>query len=419
MNTIQLSILSISVLCFGLISKKAERSILSAPMAFAFLGFLLGEDVLGCIDFKLVSESSFHLIAELTLVLILFTDASRINFSTLKKDHDLPIRLLGFGLPLTVILGAGLAYLFFEGMSVAEALILAAILAPTDAALGQAVVTDKRVPNRIRQTLNVESGLNDGLVLPALLIFISLLPNADGHRTLSSWILFIAKQLALAPIIGIGVGIVGGKLIQHATKLNWISEPFERLAIIALSLIAFSIAELPFLGANGFISAFVTGLTVGNCCRGICSCLFEFSEAEGLLLSLSIFFLFGGIFIPVVIEHFSLEIIIYAILSLTVVRLLPVSLSLIGKKLKIETILFLGWFGPRGLASILYVFLILETTNNELIVPLIMTTVLLSILAHGVTASPGVKVYSSKIPFGRSVSECKEVGNIPLKFKKK
>ena len=414
METFTLGIIATFILGYGLVSQSLQRTIISAPMAFTAFGLLLSERGLALIDAHLALEI-FHFVAELTLILLLFSDASRINLKLLRKEHTIPIRLLAIGLPLTIILGTILALLMPLGFSFWEATILAVILAPTDAALGQAVVSLPIVPIRIRQALNVESGLNDGLALPLLLLFI-FLASMSGEEQVGFWLQFASLQLILGPIVGVAVAYLGGQLITWAERNHFISSAFIRLSGLGLALLAFSAAEL--VGGNGFIAAFCAGLTLGNTARNICSSLYEFAEAEGQLLTLLTFMFFGSIMLVPALEHINLNTLIYGFLSLTVIRMLPATLSLIGLGLRFESILFLGWFGPRGVASILYVLLLLEENhfaNQNNIADVVVITVLLSIIAHGVSAIPLSKSYSERLDSAKH-KEYEEVTEMPVRL---
>ncbi len=275
---------------------------------------------------------------------------------------------------------------------------MAAILAPTDAALGQAVVNNPRVPVRIRQSLNIESGLNDGIALPIILILISIAGIEDNDKTASYWIKFTAFQVILGPIAGIAVGYIGGKLVTWSSKKDWMSREFQDISALGLSLLAFSVAEL--IGGNGFIAAFAAGLTIGNISKSICSCLYEFGEAEGQLLTLITFMIFGAFMVLPELGNLNWQIVIYAVLSLTLIRMIPVAISLFGLRLKVPTILFMGWFGPRGIASILFALLLIEESgiaNGNEIFSVIIMTVFLSVFAHGITSVPLSEWYAKKI----------------------
>jgi NhaP-type Na+/H+ or K+/H+ antiporter len=385
-----------ALLLFGLISGRAERGLLSAPMAFVALGFAIGTEGLGWLQ---ADKAVIHGLAELTLVIVLFTDAARIDLTCLRREESLPARLLTMGLPLTIALGAGAALLIVPGVGPFEALLLAAILAPTDAALGQAVVSSPLVPLRIRQTLNVESGLNDGIALPVVLLAASLVGARAEGGDFVYWLRFAGLQVVLGPIVGIAVGWIGGKVLERAVAAEWISGSFQRLSVLALAVLAYAAADL--VHGNGFIAAFVAGLTLGGTARSICGCLYEFGEAEGQLLTLLVFMLFGGIIVPEVMGQWNAPALVYALLSLTLIRMLPVALALYRSGLQPSSLVFVGWFGPRGLASILFAMLVVEDVDGDLVELLhsieavVMLTVLLSVIAHGMSAYPAARRYGA------------------------
>ena len=392
MEPVILLSVAVALLLFGSISRRAEHSVLTPPLWFVLVGF--GLNRLGLIDLALTGEG-IRVLAELALVLVLFTDAARIDLVCLRREESLPLRLLLAGLPLTILCGALVAAVMFPELDVLEALLLASILAPTDAALGQAVVSSRQIPVRIRQSLNVESGLNDGIVLPVVLVTASLAGALEATGGAAEWGGFVALQLGLGPLVGIAVGLGGGRLIDGAVRRDWINDPFERLSVLGLAVAAFGGAEL--VGGNGFIAAFVAGLTLGNSARGTCSHLYEFGEAEGQLLTLLVFFVFGSVLVPASLGSWDFRTLVYAVLSLTLVRMLPVAVSLAGTGLRAATVAFVGWFGPRGLASILFVLLIVEEYRLAVgpqLVAVVVLTVLLSTVAHGMTAFPLVQRYA-------------------------
>ena len=419
MEIVAFTVIAISILGFGLISGRVQKSVITPPMVFVLFGLLISSKAFGLITFD-IENRFIHGLAEITLVLVLFTDAARIDLRACRREHNLAARLLVFGLPLTIIFGTLVGTALFDDFSFWGAAVLAAILAPTDAALGQAVVSSPLMPARIRQTLNVESGLNDGIMLPVILILLSLAGAAEQAGSVGFWIQFAAMQVILGPIVGIGVGYAGGKLISLGTRTGWMSHAFQELSAIGLSLLSFAGAEL--IGGNGFIAAFCAGLTLGNSARPICSCLYDFAEAEGQLLTLLVFMIFGAVIVPTVIDHVSWLMVLYAVLSLTVVRIVPVSISLLGARLQRESVLFFGWFGPRGLASILFALLVLEETRlpgREEIQLIVMATVLLSVFVHGVTAFPGAKWYAARMEAMKSEQEMEEhmpVSEMPVRL---
>jgi NhaP-type Na+/H+ or K+/H+ antiporter len=388
-----IAFIALGVCLFAAFSQKAERSPLTPPMFFVGVGFFLGDAGLGWVHLQIDGEA-MHVLAELTLVLVLFTDAARIDLACLRREGSLPARLLGIGMPLTIAAGAAAAIVVLPGIGWAQALLLAAILTPTDAALGQAVVTSSLVPLRIRQSLNVESGLNDGIALPVVLVFASLAGAHDDAVNASYWLRFAALAVTLGPLVGAAVGFVGGRVVASGTQSGWINPAFQRIAGLGLALLAFGAAES--VGGNGFIAAFVAGITVGNTARGVCECLYEFGEAEGQLLTLLVFLAFGAAMLPEALSHATGSAIFYALVSLTVVRMVPVALSMLGTGLRPASIAFLGWFGPRGLASILFALLVVEEgslASGPFLLSVVSLTVLGSAFLHGVTAYPLARRY--------------------------
>jgi len=321
----------IGIALFALFSGPISRGSLTPPMAFVFLGLLLSPVGFGWIDLS-VDNRVVHVIAEITLILVLFTDAARINLRHLWTDHDIPMRLLLVGMPLTILAGALAARVILPELIFVEALILAVILAPTDAALGQVVVSSPRVPERIRQSLNVESGLNDGIALPVLLFVISFAVGIQGDEHDTDWISFVLLQLTLGTLAGILIGWAGARAINAAIERGFLTHEFCNIYLLSLAFIAYLAADQ--IGGNGFIAAFVAGVATGNTLKHVNEEIYEFAESEGQLLNLIIFFLFGVALLPQVWSHVSWNIVVYAILSLTLIRMIPVFLSLIGKHLR-------------------------------------------------------------------------------------
>jgi NhaP-type Na+/H+ or K+/H+ antiporter len=391
-----ITIFLVCVFLYGLASQRIERTFFTAPLLFTAVGMLALLMV-----FPLRSEEInfevFLRVAEVGLVLLLFSDAARTDLRVLKDVRRLPERLLSVGMLLTILLGAIAAILIFPTLTFWEAGILAAILAPTDAGLGQIIVNSSQVPMRIRQALNVEAGLNDGLSVPFLLFFIGLAGDAEAARN-AGLTRFIVEQLGYGTAIGVAIGIGGGFLLRFAREKNWMAESFEQLAVVALPLFCLLASEAA--DASMFIAAFVAGLAVQVGFKQAGKHSLEFSEEWGQMLNLSVFFLFG-LLLALNWSHFTIPFFIYAVLSLTVVRMLPVAIALIGTRLSWATVIFMGWFGPRGLASIVLGLVYLEQEARhpgEAVIHLaVMSTVLLSIFAHGLSAQPGMRIYSAKV----------------------
>jgi len=391
MDTLALLPLAVATLLYAIVSRRAFGTLVSVPLAFLVLGLLLGDLGLGLIELS-VSGQALNVLAEVTLVLTLFADASSIDVKRLRSQHALPVRLLGIGLPLTIVFGLGAALLLLPGLSLLEAALVAIVLAPTDAALGQAVVTDRAVPERVRRALNVESGLNDGLVFPVLLIVASVViveTDTDTARSVAGWVGFVFAQIVLGPLAGLLVGRIGGALIERAIERHEVSAGFLRLSTIALPLTAYGAAEL--VSGNGFLAAFVCGLTVGATSRSLRAGIEDFAEAEGELLTLFIFFALGAVLLPATGSQVQWQHALYALLSLTLIRMVPVALSLKGLGLDRSTIAFIGWFGPRGLASVIYLLLLTDEYRIDAIDQIgavVLLTVTFSIVLHGLSAHP-------------------------------
>jgi NhaP-type Na+/H+ or K+/H+ antiporter len=392
MTALALIVVAIVALAYGLVSRKLSQSIVTAPMVFTAVGFLLYRA--GALEIELV-EAGVYLLAEVTLMVVLFSDAIRINLRSLRRDHNLPVRMLLIGLPLGIVFGTVVASLMWPGMSLGLAAVIGAILVPTDAALGQAVVTMQSVPVRLRQTLNIESGLNDGLALPFVLVAAAVASEQATGST--EWLRYGLMQITLGPLVGVVVGLAGGWLIDRSVRAGWCEDNFDGIVLLALPILAYLVAKG--VGGNGFLACFVAGMAFRYVVQQRCHPVVRFVENEGQLLVLATFVLFGVALVPVLGDITDYRVWLYAILSLTVIRMAAIGLSLVGTGLRLPSILFLGWFGPRGLASILYVLLVLEVYGMG--VPqstkqVVVATVLLSIIAHGVTAVPAARRISRK-----------------------
>ena len=403
MDPQDLAIIAAFVIAYSIVSHRFALSAVAGPMVFVAFGLAVGPEALDVVELSLDNELVREL-AELTLVLVLFTDAARIDFRRLRMNVAVPARMLGIGMPLTIGLGTVLAALLFDALTLWEPFLLAAVLAPTDAALGQAVVSNPVVPQRVRQALNVESGLNDGIAAPIVSVGIAGSIAILGFDAGT----FALEQVGFGVLVGIGVGLVGGVLVDRASRHDWVDSTFQHIAMLACALLAFWLAEV--VDGNGFIAAFIGGLVVGNVARDLGEGLFHFAEEEGQLLALLTFMVFGGAFVGPRLDDLTWQIALYAVLSLTVVRMLPVALSLIDMRFQPDTLAFLGWFGPRGLASIVFGLLVLETEGlggGDEIFLVVTWTVLLSVYAHGLTAEPAARWY------GRRTATMAELPDMP------
>ena len=391
MAIFSIALLLTILLLWCLIAERTASLPVTGPMVMTAGGLLLATT--GIADTSNAHQAA-HVLAELTLVIVLFADAAKINLQSLKKANNQPLRMLGLGLPGAMLVGMLAGAWLFPELGFWSIALLAAILAPTDAALGEAVVSSESVPPVTRQTLSVESGLNDGLVVPVVLMLACGANISHNIGSATEWIALGAQQIGFGVIAGVLVGLVGAYLLRTAMDAGTLGESWQGIASLALAGLAWSIAEA--VHGNGFVSAFLAGLVFGNKLDRPAHFLFEFSEAEGHLLVLATFALFGAVLLPEALAHLDGRVVLYAILSLTVVRMLPVIMSLLGTTSSWSERFFLGWFGPRGLASILFILLVGESgqiPHYDLLTTTVFTTVALSILLHGVTAGPLATLY--------------------------
>ena len=392
MDNLELILIVIIFLGFGLVSRKLSTSIITPPMLFVSSGLLVSSYGLDLVHLN-ADHRMLRLLLEVTLVLVLFSDAAKIDLNRLRLGRLIPQRMLLIGMPLTILLGTAFASFLPLGITFCEAALLAAILTPTDAALGQVVISSKKVPEPVRIGLNVESGLNDGIALPIILILASI-ASALATNENQQWFLFALTQLTLGPVTGLLIGYIGAHLILLANDKNWASLGGEGIFALCIAGLCFMVAEA--LHGNGFISAFIGGLVFGNISKNRCSYLFEFVETEGQIFTLGTFFIFGAMLLPEALQIFNIWHWVFAIFSLTIMRMLPVYVAVKGLETNLPTLLFLGWFGPRGLASILFVLLVVGETllpNPQIVTNIVFVTVLLSVFSHGLSASPLARIY--------------------------
>jgi len=391
------------IFAFGLFSKVSERSPVSAAMVFVAVGMIAGPIGLGFLK-EGINAPLVRVLAEVTLVLVLFVDASTINLRSLIREKGVPFRLLLIGLPLTMGLGLILAVPIFDNVNLWALALMAFILSPTDAALGQPVVTSPAVPQNIREAINVESGLNDGIALPPILACMAVLSSAAAEKLGAQyWVVFTLKQFLFGPLLGALVGWLGGRLVDKASKVGWMNPTFQRLTAWSLAVLAFAMAEI--FHGNGFIAAFFGGLMLGAHTPIVRERIQEFGEAEGQQLALFVFLIFGLVAVPAVASYWDAQAWLYAILSLTVIRMLPVAVCLMGTRLGWRSIGLIGWFGPRGIASVLYLLMVvneLGLAGYERILSVIVLTVLLSVFLHGISAVPLSRLYAAHAANGGS-----------------
>ena len=380
---------------YALVAGKLDRWSVSAPIVLVSSGIVLGEGGLKVLHIT-AGADSVRFLAELTLALLLFADASTIRVREAGGDVRLPGRLLGVGLPLTIALGTVVAFVVLP-VSWAEAALMASMLAPTDAALGLAVVTNPAVPARIRRALNIESGLNDGIATPLVVFFLGVVSAEAAHQ---HWIFGALREISVAAAFGVGLGAGAGWLAARARRSGWTTPLSDALVVVSVALIAYEGAVA--MHANGFVSAFVAGIFFGSTAGKAFHTATEFTEDIGLFASFAVWVIFGAVFAgPVLRNGVHARPVLYAVLSLTVIRMVPVAAALTGLRLRRDTVAFVGWFGPRGLASVVFTLLVYEGLHAgpqaHAVAEVATWTILLSVFAHGISAGPLAGAYGRNI----------------------
>ena len=393
---IELAVLALFIFCYSLVAGRLERAATSGPIVFVVAGLLMGPLGLGWFDGD-VSRTGLRVLADLTLALILFIDAANADLAILKRQFRIPSRMLLFGLPGVIFLGTITAALLFDTLSLFEAAILGTMLAATDAALGKAVITNKAVPTQIREGLNIESGLNDGLCVPILFVFIALAlgSGTEGGSTMLALKLVI-QELGIGLVVGLGLTAIGTWLLRWCWNQGWVTEIWKQVTVVALAIACFSVAQS--LHGSGYIAAFTGGLLFGFMAKDATHRLVLAAEGTGETLALMTWMLFGATVIGQSVQHFTWEMLVYALLSLTVIRMLPIFLSLTGTGESTASKLFLGWFGPRGLASIVFAIIVVNkgVPGGKFMAMVVVLTVFFSLVAHGVSANPLAKLLGQK-----------------------
>jgi NhaP-type Na+/H+ or K+/H+ antiporter len=410
MDMVGVLVVMATIFVWGVVSARLTRVDLSAPIVFVVAGGLL--TAAGLVDAPSAPETLAPLL-EITLVWVLFADAARVPVQELRHDLSPYVRLLAVGLPLTILAGWALATWLLPGLGIWLALVVAAALAPTDAALGIPVVTNPVVPSRVRRLITVESGLNDGIATPVVMVAIAGAASAEGFAS-APGLTEALVELLVGAVVGGVVGGAGGWLLRGARRRGWAAEDFAGIAVLALALVAYTGAVTA--QGNGFVAAFCGGMAFGATAgrRGPTELVF-LEQASGLV-SLLVWLAFGAIALPIMVDVADPTTLVYAVLSLTLVRMVPVALATLGAGLDGRTVLFVGWFGPRGLASLVFALIALEDlgAGADEAVAVIGTTVFLSVLAHGLSAAPLAARYGAAAAGGAG-DRGGPVGDLPVR----
>lgn len=382
-----MALLAIIVFLYTLMAKKIESTIISGPMVFVAIGVALGPIGAGLIG----NEADMHvlrLFADMTLALILFSDAAHSNLTVLKAKAHIPVRMLSVGLPIAILFGAVIAMWVFDVLTWVEAGILATMLGATDAALGKAVISDKNVPASVREGLNVESGLNDGLCVPILLVLLAIASSTSGEVSGVEALMVAVEEIGIGLLVGLSFAYLAAKMIGYVTDRGSLSPVWMHLTVAALALSCFSVAQT--YHGSGYIASFCGGMLFGRLMQQQKHTLILTAESVAELLAMLTWILFGATIIGQVLEEFTPSIILYSLLSLTVIRMIPVYMSLVGSPVPKSQRLFMGWFGPRGLASVVFAVIVVDAglASSHFIALVVTTTVIISLVLHGITAKP-------------------------------
>jgi NhaP-type Na+/H+ or K+/H+ antiporter len=374
-----------ALIAWSIVSRRLERWNISAPMWFVAIGWLLANEPFQVVHVGLQS-TGLREMAEIALAIVLFSDAATVKLGDLRRDAGLPARLLLIGLPLTIALGTLVAHLVFPSLGWWICAVIGAAVAPTDAALGAAIINDERVPERIRRVLNVESGLNDGIATPFVKFFLvaavagtALESESEGRALL---------EIGIGLVAGAAIGFAVAWVLRRARLGGWANTSYRAVAVAATALLAY--AAVVEMKGNGFVGAFVAGLAFGAATKDELDESLEFTHDAAELASFVVWFMFGAVMLPQLADAHWQDF-VYASLALTVVRMLPVALVLLGAKLDLATVGVVGWFGPRGLASVVFALLAVDglaPEDSARVVSIITATVVMSVVLHGASAAP-------------------------------
>ena len=385
------------VFVYSVVAKRLERTPVNGALVYVAFGAICGPAGLGLLDLS-TDQQTIRMLAELTLALVLFADAANADLGVLVRFRQFPVRLLLVGLPLTIVTGFAAGSVLFGGLGVFEVALLATMLAPTDAALGKAVVTNTAVPAPVREGLSAESGLNDGICVPVLFIFLALATGeVHGEQTVSLVASLPLEEIGIGAVVGVACALAGTAAMRGCVDRGWLAGTWLALPVVALAVLCFALAQ--WLGGSGFIASFVGGMVFGKVAGERKVRVLESAESTGDALALMTWVVFGAAVVGPAFTGATVPVVLYAVLSLTVVRMLPVWLCLLGLPSQADSRLFVGWFGPRGLASIVFIVIVAgeHLPGQQTLAATVAWTVMLSVLAHGLTANPLASAYAARL----------------------
>jgi len=382
-----LATLAIFAFAFSAIAGRVERSWITGPIVFICFGLLAGPVGLGFMDLD-IKTVELRVIADLTLSLVLFIDAANADLKTLRTHAKLPRRMLLIGLPLCIGLGVYVGTLVLPGVSLFELCLLATMLAATDAALGKGVVTNKAVPARVREGLNAESGLNDGLCVPVLFVFLALATGStQAHESTELALELVMEEIGIGVAVAVVLVATGIQVLRFCERRGWFTQVWLQIPVVTLALACFATAQS--LHGSGYIAAFVGGLVFGFFSREQTHKLVLAGEGIAELMAMLTWVVFGAAVLGQYWANMTWDVVLYSLLSLTVIRMVPVIIALTGTGETFETKLFLAWFGPRGLASIVFLIIVggANLPSESVLIHTVVCTITFCVIAHGLTAN--------------------------------
>jgi sodium/hydrogen antiporter len=391
-------VLTVLVLCYAVVSGLVKRWYIAPALIFVAFGMALGPFGFGVIDAG-TDTASFTILAQLALTVILFNQAAMLDLPSVVRRGHVTFRLLVIGIPLAIVLGTGVALLVMPVMPLWEAVCLAAIVAPTEVALIDALLEDRRIPERVRHALSVESGCYDGLALAAMLAALALASEQTDPDP-GRWGWFAVRTEVVSLTVGLGIGVIGGLVIARSCQRGWMSDTWAQLATVALALVCFEVGER--LHGSGFVTAFAGGLAYSMMMlRAGAQLPSQVTDAAGQLLELMVFAMFGSYAVIVGWRDADWRVVLFAVVALIVVRLVAVSAALVGTDLPARSRLFIGWFGPRGIGTLVLGLLMIERgeiQQSAMITQAVVVTVTVSLVVHSLTAPLGIRLWPAPSP---------------------
>ena len=396
-------VLAVLVLGYAVVSERVNRSFIAPALIFLLLGMGLGPFGLGVLEAGAGTEG-YTVLAQLALTMILFNQAAKLRLNRIRVHGPVTLRLLIVGIPLTVLLGALTATLLLPVLPWWEAVCVAAIVAPTEAALIEALLEDRRIPERVRHALSVESGFYDGFALAILLTALALASehtaNTESSNVNWAWFMFSTEFISL--LAGGAVGLIGGLVVAWSRRHEWMSDTWAQLATLALAFVCFQLGER--IEASGFVAAFTGGLAFSFITRRRTDedIPTQVSDAAAQLLELMVFAMFGAFAVIDGWLRADWRVVLFAVLALFAVRIVAVLVSLVRTDLPMSDRWFIGWFGPRGIGTVVLGLLVVnrgEIENTELISTVVVVTVTLSLVLHSLTTAQGIRrLASARVP---------------------